>query len=79
MNKITNEQFKTDYLRRLAAKSAKPLEETSEWDRYNALGSLCKDYLAQNWINTTERYSKEGHKQVYYFFHGVSNRPFSSE
>ena len=67
MNKITKEQFKTDYLRRLAAKSAKPLEETSEWDRYHALGSLCKDYLAQNWIHTTERYSKEGHKQVYYF------------
>jgi len=67
MNKITKEQFKTDYLRRLAAKSAKPLEETSEWDRYNALGSLCKDYLAQNWIDTTERYSKEGRKQVYYF------------
>ncbi len=67
MNKITKEQFKTDYLRRLAAKSAKPLEETSKWDRYHALGSLCKDYLAQKWINSTERYTKEGRKQVYYF------------
>ena len=67
MNQITREQFKTDYLRKLAAKSAKPLEETSEWDRYHALGSLCKDYLAQKWIDTTEKYAKEGHKQVYYF------------
>lgn len=64
---INKEEFKEDYLRRLKAKSAKPLEETSPWDRYHALGSLAKEYLAENWLNTTEHYFSNELKQVYYF------------
>ncbi len=64
---ISKDQFKKDYLRRLKAKAAKPIDETSAWDRYHALGSVTKDYIAQNWVETSKRYQNEGHKQVYYF------------
>lgn len=64
---ITVDQFKEDYLRKLAIKSGKPIEETSNWDKYHALSSLTREYLTEEWIKTNERYNERDVKQVYYF------------
>lgn len=64
---ITVDQFKEDYLRKLAIKSGKPIEETSNWDKYHALSSLTREYLTEEWIKTNERYNEREVKQVYYF------------
>lgn len=64
---ISVEQFKEDYLKNLAIKSGKSVEETSNWDKYHALSSLTREYLTDEWITTNERYNERGAKQVYYF------------
>ncbi|MCT4662238.1 MAG: glycogen/starch/alpha-glucan phosphorylase [Tissierellales bacterium] len=64
---INKEEFKEDYIRRLKAKSAKPMDETSVWDRFHALGSLTKEYLAENWLDSSKYYFNNDLKQVYYF------------
>lgn len=60
-------QFKKDYLRRLKAKSGRPLEESTVWDQYHALGSLIKEYMTDDWVGTSVAYSNLDVKQVYYF------------
>ena len=60
-------QFKKDYLRRLKAKSGRPLEETTVWDQYHALGSLIKEYLTDDWVGTSIAYNKLDTRQVFYF------------
>ena len=35
--------------------------------KYEALGSLVRDYVARTWINTNKKYNETGEKQVYYF------------
>jgi len=64
---ISVDQFKEDYLKKLAIKSGKPIEETSTWDKYHALSSLTREYLTNEWIETNERYNERDVKQVYYF------------
>lgn len=64
---ISVNQFKEDYLKKLATKSGKPVEETSNWDKYHALSSLTREYLTKQWIETNERYNEREVKQVYYF------------
>ncbi|MBN2898749.1 MAG: glycogen/starch/alpha-glucan phosphorylase [Clostridia bacterium] len=64
---ITVEKFREDYLKKLATKSGKPIEETSNWDKYHALASLTREYLTNEWIETNERYNERDVKQVYYF------------
>lgn len=64
---VTVEQFREEYLKKLAIKSGKPIEETSNWDKYHALSSLTREYLTEEWIETNERYNDRGVKQVYYF------------
>lgn len=60
-------QFKKDYLRRLKAKSGRPLDESTIWDQYHALGSLIKEYLTDDWVGTSITYNKLDVRQVYYF------------
>lgn len=65
--KITAKQFLADYLKRLKSESGKQIEETSTWDRYHALGSLTKEYLSEDWVNTSQEYVNRNAKQIYYF------------
>ncbi len=60
-------QFKKDYLRRLKAKSGRPLEESTVWDQYHALGSLIKEYMTDDWVGTSIAYNKLDTRQVFYF------------
>lgn len=64
---INKDQFTKDYLRRLKAKSARPVEETSTWDRYHALGSLIKEYMTDDWVSTSQKYTHNHEKQIFYF------------
>ncbi len=64
---ISVEQFKEAYLKKLAIKSGKSIDETSNWDKYHALSSLTREYLTEEWIKTNERYNDRDVKQIYYF------------
>lgn len=65
--KITVSEFKTDYIETLRAITARHVDETSPLERYNALGTLLKDYIGELWANTNRTYRKQKTKQVYYF------------
>ncbi|MDF2890921.1 MAG: glycogen phosphorylase [Clostridia bacterium] len=64
---ITKEGIKEDFIRKLKTERARNVDEASTWDRYIALGSLIRDYLAENWVHTNEEYVRKEKKQVYYF------------
>ncbi len=64
---LDKETFKEQYVRELKVRSAKKVDETSTWDRYNALGSLVRQYVADDWVDTISRYRERNVKQVYYF------------
>lgn len=64
---ISKERFKEDYLKKLMTMHAKSFDKASLTDKYSALGSLIRDYAAENWVKTNDAYLKKGSKQVYYF------------
>ncbi|HYE10115.1 MAG TPA: glycogen/starch/alpha-glucan phosphorylase [Patescibacteria group bacterium] len=64
---ITKEGIKEDFIKKLKTERARNVDEASTWDKYIALGSLIRDYLAESWVNTNEEYVRKGKKQVYYF------------
>lgn len=64
---VSKDRFKEDYLKKLMTMHAKSFEEASNNDRYSALGSLIRDYVAEDWIKTKEEYLNRNVKQVYYF------------
>lgn len=65
--KVTVSEFKTDYIETLRAITARDIEETTPLERYNALGTLLKDYIGELWANTNRTYRKQKTKQIYYF------------
>lgn len=67
MTDLTKEKFIEDFKRTLLRKFPQELEEASDYELYMTLGSLVKEYQAENWMKTTNRYRKYKEKQVYYF------------
>ncbi|NLX91889.1 MAG: glycogen/starch/alpha-glucan phosphorylase [Firmicutes bacterium] len=61
------ESFKRAFLEKLERMHGKSIDETTDMDKYLTLGTMIREYVAQNWIATNNRYKKEGKKQVYYF------------
>lgn len=43
------------------------IENGNNLQRYEALGSLIRDYVSWLWLDTNKRYNKTGEKQIYYF------------
>src|SRR5574344_30083 len=43
------------------------LKEGNNQQKYEALGSLVRDYVTRDWVKTNKKYNKTGEKQVYYF------------
>ena len=43
------------------------IENGNNLQRYEALGSLMRDYVSWLWLDTNKRYNKTGEKQIYYF------------
>ncbi|WP_055069111.1 glycogen/starch/alpha-glucan phosphorylase [Clostridium massiliamazoniense] len=64
---IDKETFKKDYKQKFLEIHGKELDEGNNLYKYEALGSLIRDYVAKMWLDTNKRYSKSGEKQVYYF------------
>ena len=64
---ISKEKFKRDYTEKFIELHGKDLEEGTSLNKYEALGSLIRDYVSRMWINTNKRYNMDKEKQVYYF------------
>lgn len=67
MLSIDKDTFKKDYENKFIKLHGKELSEGNNQQKYEALGALVKDYVANMWIETNKKYKKSGDKQVYYF------------
>ena len=67
MLSIQKESFKEDYINKFTKLHGKDLNEGNNQQRYEALGSLIRDYVVTKWMDTNEKYNNTGEKQVYYF------------
>ena len=63
---IDKKSLKADYKKKFLELHGKELEEGSNLQKYEALGSLVRDYVTKAWIRTNKKYNKTGEKQVYY-------------
>lgn len=63
---VDKDTFKRDYEKKFLEMHGKELGEGNEQAKYEALGSLVRDYVAKTWINTNKKYNFTGEKQVYY-------------
>jgi starch phosphorylase len=61
------QEFKSNYISRLKAVTAKSPDETTTWDRYYTLGVMIRDMLTEDWVNQNRNLTQTGEKQVYYF------------
>ncbi|WP_195266913.1 MULTISPECIES: glycogen/starch/alpha-glucan phosphorylase [unclassified Clostridium] len=64
---VDKNSLKRDYKRKFLEMTGKGLEDGTKKQQYEALGSLVRDYVAEEWLNTNNRYKETGEKQVYYF------------
>lgn len=64
---ISKDRFKRDYIQKFIELHGKDLDEGTNLNKYEALGSLIRDYVSRMWIETNKRYNREKEKQVYYF------------
>lgn len=67
MLSIDKNSFKKDYNNKFVQLHGKELNEGSNQQKYEALGSLVRDYVVSTWMDTNKRYNQNGEKQVYYF------------
>lgn len=63
---IDKETFKRDYLKKFLELHGRELNEGTSQNKYEALGSLVREYITKGWIETNKRYKETGEKQVYY-------------
>ncbi|MBC1850972.1 glycogen/starch/alpha-glucan phosphorylase, partial [Listeria seeligeri] len=64
---ISKEQFKKEYNRALTSLYATEVHDLTPLEQYITLGSVVKEYTAQNWMQTKKEYQQDQAKQVYYF------------
>jgi glycogen phosphorylase len=64
---VDKETFKRDFKRKLMTMFTEEIQEASTLNKYFALGSLIKDYIAERWLKTNKQYKENQEKQVYYF------------
>ncbi|MGL4109947.1 glycogen/starch/alpha-glucan phosphorylase [Clostridium sp. LP20] len=64
---LDKETFKASYENKYKDLHGDEIEEGSNLQKYEALGSLIRDYVVRLSMNTNKRYNKTGEKQVYYF------------
>ncbi|AST92976.1 glycogen phosphorylase [Sutcliffiella cohnii] len=60
------ESFKRLYLKKLERMCGKKFDESTIRDQFQTLGSLIREHISQDWIETNERYRADNEKQVYY-------------
>lgn len=64
---ISKEHFKKEYNRVLTSLYASEIHDLTPLEQYITLGSVVKEYTAQNWMQTKKEYQQDQAKQVYYF------------
>lgn len=67
MLSIDKNSFKRDYNNKFMQLNGKELKYGSNQQKYEALGSLVRDYVINTWMDTNNKYNQTGEKQVYYF------------
>ncbi|WCK52694.1 glycogen/starch/alpha-glucan phosphorylase [Aneurinibacillus sp. Ricciae_BoGa-3] len=61
------ESFKTAFTERLESLQGEFVKDAAPIDQYKALGSLIREHITRNWIETNACYQENKQKQVYYF------------
>ena len=64
---IDKEKFKNDFRAKLMQLYRTDVSGSSDTERYIALGTLIKEYMALDWYETENRNFQEKRKHVYYF------------
>ncbi len=64
---IDKNRFKNDFRSKLLQLYRTDVEGASDTERYIALGTLIKEYMALDWYETENRNAREKRKTVYYF------------
>ncbi|MBP5312838.1 MAG: glycogen/starch/alpha-glucan phosphorylase [Clostridia bacterium] len=65
--RIDKERFKNDFKAKLMQLYRTDVQGSSDTERYIALGTLIKEYMALDWYETENRNAREKRKNVYYF------------
>lgn len=60
MLSIDKNSFKKDYNNKFVQLHGKELKEGSNQQKYEALGSLVRDYVVSTWMDTNKRYNQNG-------------------
>ncbi|WP_425061431.1 glycogen/starch/alpha-glucan phosphorylase [Sporomusa carbonis] len=63
---ITVTEFKEAFIAKIEAMHGKPLSQTSDREKFQALAALVRDLISKNLITTNSQRAKEHPKQVYY-------------
>ena len=64
---IDKKTFKKSYIKKYKALHGEEIEDGNNQQKYEALGSLIKEYVQGSWMNSNKEYNKTKEKQVYYF------------
>ncbi|MDR5588813.1 MULTISPECIES: glycogen/starch/alpha-glucan phosphorylase [Clostridium] len=67
MIEMDKKAFKKAYVNKFLEMHGIELKEGTNQQKYEALGSLVRDYVTRTWLKTNKKYNKTGEKQVYYF------------
>ena len=67
MLNLDKETFKVAYENKYKDLNGEEIDEGNNLQKYEALGSLIRDYVIRLWMNTNKKYNNSGEKQVYYF------------
>ncbi|MGE4509064.1 MAG: hypothetical protein AB7D16_10620 [Eubacteriaceae bacterium] len=61
------ENFKNEFLQKIAEVSGECLEESSSLEQYTALSEMVMEKTAAYWASTSSQYASNPHKRVYLF------------
>ena len=67
MIEIDKDTFKRLYENKFEDINGEEISSGDNLQKYEALGSLIRDYVSRLWMDTNKRYNKTGEKQIYYF------------
>lgn len=69
MNTYFNDQetFLNEFKERLLKRYLTNIEDSSTRQRYNVLGEMVSEVIANNWMKTKQKLDEQGLKEVYYF------------
>lgn len=67
MKQITVDIFKQEFRTKLKSVTAKPANEATNFDLYNALGGVVWDRLVDDWTKSNNEIKRRSKKQVFYF------------